>query len=27
MIDELEPMNASMGGRQASSEFVKKVTG
>jgi 4-oxalocrotonate tautomerase len=27
MIDELEPQNASMGGRQASMEFVKKITG
>jgi len=27
MIDELEPQNASMGGRQASGEFVKKITG
>lgn len=27
MIDELEPQNASMGGRQASSEFVAKITG
>ena len=27
MIEELEPQNASMGGRQASGEFVKKVAG
>ncbi len=27
MIDELEPQNASMGGRQASGEFVKMITG
>ncbi len=27
MIDELEPQNASMGGRQANEEFVKRVTG
>lgn len=27
MIEELEPQNASMGGRQASGEFVKKITG
>ncbi len=27
MIDELEPQNASMAGRQASSEFVAKITG
>jgi 4-oxalocrotonate tautomerase len=27
MIDELEPQNASMGGRQATGEFVKKITG
>ncbi len=27
MIDELEPQNASMGGRQASGDFVKKITG
>lgn len=25
MIDELEPQNASIGGRQASEEFVKKI--
>ena len=27
MIDELEPQNASMGGRQATREFLKKITG
>ncbi len=27
MIEELEPRNASIGGRQASEEFVKKITG
>ncbi len=27
MIEELEPGNASMAGRQASEEFVKKITG
>ncbi len=27
MIDELEPQNASMGGRQANGEFVKKIMG
>ncbi len=27
MIDELEPQNASVGGRQASEEFIKKITG
>ncbi len=27
MIDELELQNASLAGRQASEEFVKKVTG
>ncbi len=27
MIDELDPGNASISGRQASEEFVKKVTG
>ncbi len=27
MIDELEPHNASMGGRQASEEFVKRIAG
>ncbi len=27
MIDELEPQNASMGGRQATGDFVKKVSG
>ena len=27
MIEELEPGNASIGGRQASEEFVKKITG
>lgn len=27
MIDELEPQSASMGGRQASEEFVKKIAG
>jgi len=27
MIDEVEPQNASMAGRQASVEFVKKITG
>lgn len=25
MIEELEPQNASMGGRQGSEEFVKKI--
>ena len=27
MIEELEPQNIGMGGRQGSAEFVKKVTG
>lgn len=27
MIEEMEPQNASIGGRQASEEFVKKITG
>ncbi len=27
MIEELEPQNASIGGRQASEEFVKKIAG
>jgi 4-oxalocrotonate tautomerase len=27
MIDELEPQNVGMGGRQGSAEFVKKITG
>jgi len=27
MIEELEPQNASMGGKQASAEFVKNITG
>ena len=27
MIEELEPGNASIGGRQASEEFVKKIAG
>ncbi len=27
MIEELEPENASIGGRQASGEFVKKIAG
>ncbi len=27
MIDELEPQNASVGGRQAGEEFIKKITG
>jgi 4-oxalocrotonate tautomerase len=27
MIEELEPQNISMAGRQGSEEFVKKVTG
>jgi 4-oxalocrotonate tautomerase family enzyme len=26
MIDELEPQNASVGGRQASEEFVRRLT-
>ena len=26
-IEELDPQNASMGGRQATEEFVKKITG
>ena len=27
MIEELEPQNIGMGGRQGSEEFVKKITG
>jgi len=27
MIEELEPPNISMGGKQGSEEFVKKITG
>jgi 4-oxalocrotonate tautomerase len=27
MIEELEPRNASMGGRQATDEFIKKIAG
>ncbi len=27
MIEELEPGNASIGGRQASEEFIKKISG
>jgi len=27
MIEELEPQNASMGGKQASADFVTKITG
>ncbi len=27
MIEEMEPQNASIGGRQASAEFVEKITG
>ena len=27
MIDELEPQNIGMGGRQGSAEFVKKIAG
>ena len=27
MIDELEPQNASMAGRQASDEFVRRIAG
>jgi hypothetical protein len=27
MIDEPEPRNASLAGKQASGEFVKKITG
>ncbi len=26
MIEELEPQNASMGGKQGSEEFIKKIT-
>jgi len=27
MIEELEPQNIGMGGRQGSAEFLKKITG